>query len=143
MRGDQEIIVVVRRGPQVLVMRRAPERLGYWSMVAGGLEPDETPREAAQRELFEEVGLEAVVRPLPVALSYSLLDDPPAIRVRYAPGIETVTVHAFVVDAPVKWEPTLDAEHDLHQWCDLDEALALLMYDTAKAAVRAAYRETP
>ena len=141
MRGDQEIVVVVRRGPEVLVMRRAPERLGYWSLVSGGLEPNETPREAAHRELFEEAGLEAAVRPLPVALSYSLLDDPPAIRVRYPPGIETVTVHAFVVDAPVKWEPTLDAEHDLHQWCDLDEALALLAYDTAKDAVRAAYRD--
>jgi len=141
MRGDQEIVVVVRRGPEFLVMRRAPERLGYWSLVSGGLEPDETPLEAAQRELFEEARLEAVVRPLPLTLSYSLLDDPPAIRARYAPGIERVTVHAFVVDAPVKWEPTLDAEHDLYQWCDLDEALELLVYDTAKDAVRAAYRE--
>jgi len=141
VRGDQEIVVVVRRGPEVLVMRRAPERLGYWSLVAGGLEPDETPPEAAQRELFEETGLGAVVRPLPVALSYSLLDDPPAIRARYGPGIEMVTVHPFVVDAPVKWEPTLDAEHDLYEWCDLGEALALLMYDTTKDAVRAAFRE--
>ena len=100
MRGDQEIVVVVRRGPEFLVMRRAPERLGYWSLVAGGLEPDETPREAAQRELFEETGLEPTVRPLR-SRSYSLLDDPPAIRARYAPGVEKVTVHAFVVDAPV------------------------------------------
>jgi len=141
VRGDQEVVVVVRRGPEFLVMRRAPERLGYWSLVAGGLEPDETAPEAARRELFEETGLEANVRPLPIALTYSLLDDPPAIRARYASGIETVTVHAFVVDAPVKWEPTLDAEHDLHEWCDLDEALALLVYDTAKDAVRAAARE--
>jgi len=141
VRGDQEVVVVVRRGPEFLVMRRAPERLGYWSLVAGGLEPDETTREAAQRELFEETGLQAEVRPLPVALSYSLLDDPPAIRARYAPGIERVSVHAFVVDAPVKWEPTLDAEHDLHEWCDLDESLELLVYDTAKDAVRTAARE--
>jgi 8-oxo-dGTP pyrophosphatase MutT (NUDIX family) len=141
MRGDQEIVVVVRRGPEFLVMRRAPERLGYWCLVAGGLEPDETPQEAAQRELFEETGLEARVRPLPISLSYSLRDDPPAIRARYGPGIETVTVHAFLSDAPVKWEPTLDAEHDLHQWCDLGEALELLFYDTTKDAVRAAARE--
>ena len=141
MRGDQEIVVVVRRGPELLVMRRAPERLGYWSLVSGGLEPGEGAEEAAQRELFEETGLEAKVRPLPTSLSYSLLDDPPAIRARYAPGIERVAVHAFVVDAPVKWEPTLDAEHDRYQWCDLDEALALLVYDTAKDAVRAATRE--
>jgi 8-oxo-dGTP pyrophosphatase MutT (NUDIX family) len=99
MRGAQEIVVVVRREGELLVMRRAPERLGYWSLVAGGVEPDETPQEAAQRELLEETGLRAEVRPLPVSLSYSLLDDPPAIRARYAPGIERITVHAFVADA--------------------------------------------
>jgi 8-oxo-dGTP pyrophosphatase MutT (NUDIX family) len=141
VRGDQEIVVVVRRGPEFLVMRRAPERLGYWSLVAGGIEPDETPEEAAQRELFEETRLETKVRPLPIELSYSLLDDPPAIRARYAAGVEKVTVHAFITDAPVKWEPTLDAEHDVYEWCDLAEALDLLFYDATKDAVRAAARE--
>jgi lipoyl(octanoyl) transferase len=137
VRGDQEVVVVVRREGQLLVMRRAPERLGYWSLVSGGLEPEETPDAAAQRELLEETGLKAEVRELPIALSYSLLDDPPAIRARYGPGIETVTVHAFVADAPTGWEPVLDAEHDVHRWCDLDDALGLMAYDTARDALRA------
>ena len=137
MRGDQEIVVVVRRQGELLVMRRAPERLGYWSLVAGGLEPDETPRRRRERELLEETALKAEVRKLPIALSYSLLDDPPAIRARYAPGIERVTVHAFVTDAPDGWEPTLDAEHDLYRWCDLDEAVGLMAYETARDALRA------
>ena len=138
MRGDQEIVVVVRREGTFLLLRRAPERLGYWSLVAGGLEPDESPREAAQRELLEETGLREEVRGLPLALSYSLLDDPPAIRARYAPGVETVTVHPFLVDSPGDWEPTLDAEHDLHRWCDLDDAVSLMPYETTRRAVRAA-----
>ena len=141
MRGDQEIVVVVRREGAFLILRRAPERLGYWSLVAGGLEPDETPREAAQRELLEETGLRAEVQEVPVALTYSLLDDPPAIRARYAPGVETVTVHAFVAEAPEGWEPTLDAEHDVHRWCDLDEAVSLFPYETTRKAVQAAARQ--
>jgi 8-oxo-dGTP pyrophosphatase MutT (NUDIX family) len=137
VRGDQEIVVVVRRDGELLVLRRAPERLGYWSLVAGGLEPDETPHVAAQRELLEETGLQADVRALPVSLSYSLRDDPPAIRARYAPGVETVTVHAFVADAPGGWEPTLDAEHDVHRWCGLDDAIDLMVYETTRQALRA------
>jgi 8-oxo-dGTP pyrophosphatase MutT (NUDIX family) len=140
LRGDQEIVVVVRRGHELLVLRRAPERLGYWSLVAGGLEPEETPQQAAERELLEETGLRADVEPLPISLSYSLLDDPPAIRARYGPGIETVTVHAFLAEAPDGWEPVLDAEHDVHRWCDLDSALSLLPYQTTRDAVRAAAR---
>jgi dihydroneopterin triphosphate diphosphatase len=137
MRGDQEIVVVVRREGEFLVMRRAPERLAYWSLVAGGLEPDETPTEAAQRELLEETGLRAEVRPLKISLSYSLLDDPPAIRARYAPGVERVNVHAFVADADAGWEPTLDAEHDVYRWCGLDEAVDLMAYETTREALRA------
>jgi 8-oxo-dGTP pyrophosphatase MutT (NUDIX family) len=137
VRGDQEIVVVVRREGEFLVMRRAPERLGYWSLVAGGLEPEETPQEAAQRELLEETDLRAEVRLLPISLSYSLRDDPPAIRARYGPGIERVTVHAFVADAEAGWEPTLDAEHDVYRWCGLEEAVELMAYETTREALRA------
>ena len=137
MRGDQEVVVVVRRQGELLAMRRAPERLGYWSLVSGGLEPGEKSWTAAVRELREETGLQAQVRKLPISLSYSLLDDPPAIRARYAPGVERITVHAFVTDAPADWEPTLDAEHDLYRWCDLDEAIGLMVYETARDALRA------
>ena len=141
VRGPDEVVIVVRREGRFLVLRRVPERLGYWSLVAGGVEPGETPVAAARRELREETGLEAVVTPLPLALSYSLLDDPPEVRLRYAPGIETITVHPFVVDVPAGWEPVLDAEHDAYRWCGEDEAVALFVYDTPRAAVRAAARE--
>ena len=111
--------------------------VAYYNKLQNRLEPDETSWHAAVRELREETGLEVQVHKLAISLSYSLLDDPPAIRARYAPGIETVTVHAFVADAPEGWEPTLDAEHDLYRWCDLDAALELMKYDTARDALRA------
>jgi lipoyl(octanoyl) transferase len=140
MRGPDEVVVVVRRGAKLLVLRRAPERHGYWSIVAGGVEPGERPAAAARRELAEETGLDADVLELKISLSYSLLDDPPEARSRYEPGIETVTVHPFLAEAPPGWEPVLDAEHDRSRWCSAQDALALLEYETTKEAVRAAAR---
>lgn len=141
MRGPNEVVVVVRREDRYLVLHRVPERLGYWSLVAGGVESGETPAAAARRELREETGLDVEVAALPVALSYSLLDDPPEFRVRYAPGVETVRVHPFVAEALPAWEPVLDAEHDDYRWCDEENAVALFVYETPRAAVRAAARE--
>lgn len=141
MRGPNEVVVVVRRGGDFLVLHRVPERQGYWSLVAGGVEPGESPATAARRELGEETGLDIDVTELPVALSYSLLDDPPEVRAKYAAAIETVTVHGFVAEAPAAWEPRLDAEHDEYRWCDKEKALELLVYETTREAVRAAARE--
>jgi 8-oxo-dGTP pyrophosphatase MutT (NUDIX family) len=140
LRGPDEVVVVVRRGSRYLVLRRVPERLGYWNLVAGGVEPGETPTDAAHRELLEETGLDTAVDRIPIRLSYSLLEDPPEVRARYAPGIETITVHPFVVDVPPAWEPVLDEEHDTYRWCGEQEAVSLLAYETPRDALRAAAR---
>jgi 8-oxo-dGTP pyrophosphatase MutT (NUDIX family) len=140
LRGPVEVVIVVRRGDRYLVLRRVPERLGYWNLVAGGVEPGETPADAARRELLEETGLDSEVDQIPIPLSYSLLDDPPEVRARYAPGIETITVHPFFVAVPPTWEPALDDEHDMYRWCDEEEAVSLLAYETPRDAVRAAAR---
>ncbi len=54
-------------GGRVLMVRqfRYPARRWLWELVAGGIEPGETPFEAAQRELLEETGHQAkAFRPL-------------------------------------------------------------------------------
>jgi 8-oxo-dGTP pyrophosphatase MutT (NUDIX family) len=124
MRGH-EVVVVVRRGEQFLVVERSPARGGYWNLVAGGVETDETAGAAALRELEEETGLRAEVTPLGLELGYVGASG----RVR---------LDAFVVDAPPGWEPTLDEEHVAYRWCSAAEAIELLAYEEPRVAVRAA-----
>jgi 8-oxo-dGTP diphosphatase len=141
-RRPEEVAVVVRRpgeaGPEFLVLLRSPEKLGYWHLVAGGVEWGETPDAAAARELVEETGLVAAPVRLEGPLSYDLSGDPESVRERFPVGTERITVWPFVADAKAGWEPRLDAEHVEHRWLDADGAVALLHYPEPRQAVRSA-----
>jgi lipoyl(octanoyl) transferase len=130
MRPEEVLLVVIRPGPEFLVLLRSPERHGYWNLVAGGIEEGEEPGAAARRELEEETGLAQPVRfePLALALGY--------VR----PEGSKVTLHAFLVEAPASWEPVLDAEHVDYQWCAEDDADDLLEYPEPRSALRVAAR---
>lgn len=57
--------VVVRRGGDVLLVRRGnPPRRGEWSLPGGAVELGETLRQAAQREIREECGIEIELGPV-------------------------------------------------------------------------------
>ena len=130
------------RRPEFLVLRRAPERLGYWHLVAGGLEPDEAPTEAAQRELARGDGprvdsAAAGDRALVLAPRRPS-GDPGSLRARrrdgHRPRLRRGRAGGLGADARRGARPL--------RWCDLDEALELLDYDEPReGAVRAAARE--
>lgn len=112
------MIIVVRRGDELLVVHRSPENGGYWHLVAGGVEEGEGDPEAAVRELREETGLDAGVEPLHRPFDY-----------------DGMHVEAFVADAPHGWEPQLDWEHDDYRWCTRAEAAELLYWPEPRSLV--------
>jgi dATP pyrophosphohydrolase len=138
-RRPEEVVVVVRRpgesGVEFLVVLRSPEKLGYWHLVAGGVDWAEEPAAAAARELREETGLDAPVTALGETLDYDLAGDPESVRERFPAGTERIVVWPFVADAPSGWEPTLDDEHVEARWLSAAQAVALLHYPEPREAV--------
>ena len=122
------------------MLLRSAEKLGYWHLVAGGVEWGEAPAPRRRESCGEETGLAAEPVALGEALAYDLAGDPGSARERFAPGTTTITVWPFVADAPPGWEPTLDDEHVDHRWLDADAAVALLRYPEPREAVRRASR---
>lgn len=54
-----DIVVFRNRGAEFLVIKRGAEPFaGKWALPGGFMEPDETAREAARRELREETGVD-------------------------------------------------------------------------------------
>ncbi len=125
------IAVLRGRGPEaeVLLLRRRPERGGFWQILTGRMEAGETPRQAASRELREETGLLAEVVELGYRHSFALRElVPPRL----------VDESAFFVRVPSDAAIELSAEHDLFEWVSVSEAMARLPFKGLREAVRRA-----
>jgi lipoyl(octanoyl) transferase len=138
-RAEDALVVVWRPGedgPEFLVLERSPELQGYWHLVAGALEPDESGEEAAARELLEETGLAVPVEDLGFRFSYPTTEESAERRAALGLDVTEVAVATFVAQAPSSWEPVLDPEHVGHRWVTAEEAVALLRYPEPAEAVR-------
>ncbi len=100
-------------GLEVLLLRRAAAGRcpGSWEVVHGSIEPGETPRQAALRELQEETGL-----------SPERLYNLSRVEAFYRHGADEVgfiPVFAALVATDV---PRLSPEHDAQEWLPLADA---------------------
>jgi lipoyl(octanoyl) transferase len=121
------------------MLRRTPNRGGFWQGVSGAPLPGETHAQAAVREVREETGFEVseTLFALDVTYAYTLR---PELAERwaelYGPGIESIVVTAFGAEAPPGVEPVLDPlEHDVFRWFSYDEARALLAWPIEEDAL--------
>jgi putative (di)nucleoside polyphosphate hydrolase len=51
------VAAIIRRADQKILIGERSDRPGCWQFPQGGIKPKETPEEALERELMEEVGL--------------------------------------------------------------------------------------
>ena len=103
--------------------------------VAGGGENDETPLEAAKREVFEESGIEDAQFQQLVSICYiptNIFSD----AQRKAWGKDVIVIPEYSFGAETKSDVIrISDEHKSHRWVSYDEALNLLKWDSNKTAL--------
>ena len=127
------VVIYTVSGEVLLLERRRPP--GFWQSVTGSLAWDETPAEAAIREVREETGL--LVQDQLVDCGYSnRFEILPAWRSRYAPGVGWNTEHVFRVElaevAPIRLS---GLEHLRFDWLPARQALDRVSSHTNRTAI--------
>ncbi|MBC7756777.1 MAG: dihydroneopterin triphosphate diphosphatase [Bdellovibrio sp.] len=107
---------------QVLIMERA-DKIGFWQSVTGSVEGDETPLQAAIREVHEETGLDASKYNLQDWHASNIYEIYPHWRHRYAPNVTQNTEHLFGLELPAPLAIKFaEDEHVRYEWVDWREA---------------------
>ncbi len=133
-RPESILVVVYTIEPRVLLLRRR-QPVNFWQSVTGSLEWDETPKQAAHREIKEETGLS----------SQGLMDCHqshtfqifPRWRPLYAPGVTENLEHVFRLCMDNHADIMLDpAEHEAYEWLSKHDALQWVSSYTNRDAIQ-------
>lgn len=125
----------LRAGPEVLLLERA-DYPGYWQSVTGSRDGEESPRETAIRETFEETGLDANRYALTDWQVQNVYEIYPKWQHRYPPGTTHNTEHVFGLELPEATPARLSPrEHLSYIWLPWREAADKVFSPSNRAAI--------
>jgi len=117
------LILIYSEDFKVLLMERADKK-GFWQSVTGSVEENETPKDAAIREVFEETGINASQYHLEDWKLSHIYEIYKHWRYRYAPDVTHNTEHIFGLKVPANISIQLSAdEHVQYLWVDWRDAM--------------------
>lgn len=102
--------------------------------VSGGGENEETPEDAAIRELYEEAGILLSGELIRLQTESSVPCYHFKSSLKWGEEKFVVREYAFGAEAGEK-EIVLSGEHECYEWADYEEAVKLLTFDSNKTAL--------
>ncbi|MFZ7187980.1 dihydroneopterin triphosphate diphosphatase [Avibacterium avium] len=136
-KNSQSVLVIIyaKNTNRVLMLQRKDDP-DFWQSVTGSMENDETARETAIRELWEEVRLKISEN------STALFDCNewvefeifPHFRYKYAPNITHCHEHWFLCAVEEEFEPHL-TEHLAFEWVSAQQAVKMTKSPNNAAAI--------
>ncbi len=112
--------------PAFLMLHRSGGKGVFWQPVTGSVEEGEDYTMGALREVEEETGIKDYLKLYEGVHSFEFNSD------FNGPSQEEV----FGMEVEEGVEPKLSHEHDKYKWCELEEALDLLKFESNKKALR-------
>ena len=135
-RPESVLLVIATLGGDFLLLERT-QPAGFWQSVTGSLEPGESPRQAAGRELREETGIQVPDGILIDLRHRERFPIVPAWRARYAPEVRENLEHWFALVLPFRRLLWLNSqEHQAHCWLKGPQAAQLASSWTNRKAIR-------
>ncbi|EJL89039.1 dihydroneopterin triphosphate pyrophosphatase [Pantoea sp. RIT-PI-b] len=119
------VVIFARDTGRVLMLQRRDDD-SFWQSVTGSLEAGETPRQAALREVLEELAIDIADEKLVLDDCHKQIEFEifPHYRHRYAPGTTHNREHWFRLALPAERDLLL-TEHLAARWLDPVAAAAL------------------
>lgn len=139
MRAPMQVIVFPYRlnaagkFAYAIFYRTSPRYGEMWQAISGGDEDDESPRQAAQREAFEEGGI-ALDTPMLQLDSMAMIPAPFAAGMLWGPDVLVVPEYAFGADVGGH-QIVLSEEHLEFRWVEYDAAQSMLTFDSNRNAL--------
>lgn len=112
--GQQaEVVIFKKQGSEILflILKRNSEKGGFWQPITGGVEDEETFKQTAIREVFEEIGV-ADAKLIDIDFSFEFFDHG-----------ENHLEKCFTVEISPDAEIILSPEHTEYKWVDLETAV--------------------
>ncbi len=119
-RTNVQIFLFTRNSEfKVLILKRTPEKGGFWQPLSGGIEEGENSYDTIKREVFEETGIQDIKNVFD--LDYTFTFKAPISR-KWMRDI------CFAAEIDNLFDVKLSNEHDEYKWCNKKEAKKLLKW---------------